>query len=994
MSSEEAKQRQLYNRQEYVVGAATQRKYGATDILVVGLSGVGCELVKNLMLTGIRSITLVDNTPVSWNDLSSLFYATAEDVGKPRATVLEPSLSELNRYVTLSVHDGLVDEALIKKHHVVIFVDHPTTLLVDENEIARRNGVKFVACESRGIVGSIFVDAGDSFTILDTNGEETVSCVVTGINDEGIVMCHDEKKHECCEGDYVYFTNLVSHSFLNSSHAEQRLYKVTKVIGPFILQIEGDGISTAPTFQGSGYMHTTKQPVQVTFKPLKASVDDPSFAFIDDDESKFTAPSALHSIFRALHRQTSKTPLQIGDDRIKAIIDEAKSFDSSLDEKFAELVLEVAPGNLNPMACIIGGLASQEALKCASGKFTPLNQWFYYDCREVLDNGVASVTDRKPRNFRYDGTVAVFGVNFQQELAKKSAFIVGAGALGCELVKNFACLGLCLDRPLHITDMDRIELSNLSRQFLFRHHHIGQPKSKIAAESAKKINSALNILHKEEKVAPETEAIFNEGFWTSLDFAVGALDNVPARKYVDSQCVFYKKALFESGTLGTKCSTQPVIPFLTESYASTYDPPEKGIPVCTLKNFPNAIEHTIQWARDAFEKFFVNEPNDINGYLHDGNFMANLNNDPGNKPNVFARLVTGLAEAPQTPEDCIKWARVQFEQLFHINIKQLLHNLPLDKVTEDGQPFWSGAKKPPKPLDFDANNSLHISFVTSAAHLRAAEYKIPMPQVSAEEVIRVCNATKVPQFVPLQVNFATSEKDKGQQEVPVQVNVTEADLPDKSKYSSLQLHVTEFEKDDDENFHLDFITAVSNLRATNYDIPTEDKMRTKMIAGKIIPAMVTTTALVTGFIGLEILKYLQGIKKLELYKAAFINIALPMVTFTNPVAPKGVEHETPNGKVVWTLWDRFDIDEGRDVTLKELIDLIRSKHHVEASMMSTVEGKLVYSFMTKPDRMKKPVSAVVEEIAKAAIPEGINTLTFVVTPDDDSEVPLVRYRFR
>ena len=79
-----------------------------------------------------------------------------------------------------------------------------------------------------------------------------------------------------------------------------------------------------------------------------------------------------------------------------------------------------------------------------------------------------------------------------------------------------------------------------------------------------------------------------------------ALDNVDARLYVDSKCLFHHKPLLESGTLGTKGNTQVVVPRLTEHYGATRDPPEKSIPVCTLKNFPNKIEHTLQWARDWF----------------------------------------------------------------------------------------------------------------------------------------------------------------------------------------------------------------------------------------------------------------------------------------------------------------------------------------------------------------------------------------------------------
>lgn len=64
--------------------------------------------------------------------------------------------------------------------------------------------------------------------------------------------------------------------------------------------------------------------------------------------------------------------------------------------------------------------------------------------------------------------------------------------------------------------------------------------------------------------------------------------------YMDRRCVYYRKPLLESGTLGTKGNVQVVIPFVTESYSSSQDPPEKSIPICTLKNFPNAIEHTLQ----------------------------------------------------------------------------------------------------------------------------------------------------------------------------------------------------------------------------------------------------------------------------------------------------------------------------------------------------------------------------------------------------------------
>jgi ubiquitin-activating enzyme E1 len=289
-----------------------------------------------------------------------------------------------------------------------------------------------------------------------------------------------------------------------------------------------------------------------------------------------------------------------------------------------------AAGSLSPLCAAIGGIAGQEVIKGITGKFTPLRQWMYLDASEALPPGACppplAPEAVAPRGDRYDGQAAVIGRAAQAALGGLRYFLVGAGAIGCEVLKTWALMGVGCGPggAITVTDMDTIERSNLARQFLFRAADIGKLKSTTAVNAAVGMNAALRAVAYEARVGEDNEGVFNAAFWGGLGGVCTALDNVDARLYIDRCCLKYRVPMLDSGTQGTMGSTQVVFPGLTENYGARRDPPEVGIPICTLKDFPYKIEHTLAWARDWFEGEFKQLPEAVNAYLSQPNFLEAL----------------------------------------------------------------------------------------------------------------------------------------------------------------------------------------------------------------------------------------------------------------------------------------------------------------------------------------------------------------------------------
>jgi len=327
----------------------------------------------------------------------------------------------------------------------------------------------------------------------------------------------------------------------------------------------------------------------------------------------------------------------------------------------------------------------------------------------------------------------------------------------------------------------------------------------------------------------------------------------------------------------------------------------------------------------------------------------------------------------------------------------------VDMITSSGILFWSGPKRAPKPITFNINDPLHVEFVVAAANLRAQMYQMKGER-NPEPTKKVVASMIVPEFMPKKgIKISANEKEeKEKTEVKVEDDdeITKrliSELPPPSKITFRMIPI-EFEKDVDTNFHIDFIAAAANLRATNYSIAVADKHRVKGIAGKIIPAMITTTAVVSGLVCIELVKIIQK-KKLEVYKNGFVNLALPFFAFSEPIKPASTQIRDGWN---WTLWDRFDIDEGRDITLQEFVDYFKEKHQLEIVMISSGVCMIYGFFMGKDklsERMPKKLSEVIATVSKLPLPENKDHLTLEICvnrieDDEEADVPYVRYRFK
>ncbi|XP_068115723.1 SUMO-activating enzyme subunit 2 [Hyperolius riggenbachi] len=406
-----------------------------------------------------------------------------------------------------------------------------------------------------------------------------------------------------------------------------------------------------------------------------------------------------------------------------------------------------------------------------------------------------------------------------QAVAGSRVLVVGAGGIGCELLKNLVLTGFT---QLDVIDLDTIDVSNLNRQFLFQKRHVGRSKAEVAKESVLQFCPDSNITTYHDSIM---NADYDVEFFRKFTLVMNALDNRAARNHVNRMCLAADIPLIESGTAGYLGQVTVIKKSVTECYECQPKPTQKTFPGCTIRNTPSEPIHCIVWAKYLFNQLFGEEdadqevsPDTADPEAAWDPTQATERAEASNQDGDIKRVST-KAWAKDIHYDTVKL----FNKLFKDDIRYLL---TMDKL-------WR-KRTPPIPLDWatlknNANDSTEQKNESTPIGLKD------------QQVLDVAGYAEL---------FSQSVKNLYGQ------------LKEKGEKSSLV-----WDKDDPSA--MDFVTAAANLRMHIFSMNMKSRFDVKSMAGNIIPAIATTNAIISGLIVLEALKVLSG--NLEQCRTVFLN---------------------------------------------------------------------------------------------------------------------------
>lgn len=506
------------------------------------------------------------------------------------------------------------------------------------------------------------------------------------------------------------------------------------------------------------------------------------------------------------------------------------------------------------------------------------------------------------------------GLPLLKKVKGSRVLLVGAGGIGCELLKNLVCCGFgSYDIPTNgsqepaarrkaeivVIDLDTIDLSNLNRQFLFRKQHIKKPKATVAKETASQFNPSVNI---DAQHANIFDNKYNVEFFESFDVVFNALDNLAARRHVNKMCLAANVPLIESGTTGFNGQVTAIKKGVTECYDCNEKPVQKSFPICTIRSTPSQPIHCIVWAKSYLlpELFGTSEEESSDITLTEGDNaeeVAKLKEEAEALKKI--RSMMGKSE----------FATEVFNKVFHDDIQRL----------RSMEEMWQN-RKPPEPLMFEA--------LTEDSPI------VKQGQALAVQDQRVWSLLENISVFCYSIETLSNRAQAGE-------------------------NVIEFDKDDKDT--LDFVASAANLRSHIFSIPLHSEWEIKEMAGNIIPAIATSNALTASLCVLEAFKVLrsQGPVVNSKQGAASANahstvsgkgegllggsktVFLVSKSSERLVMPQALAPPRPDCPVCSPVYAKLVLPEGDSPKLQDVVDLLKTRGGYEDLSIS-VNDMLIY----------------------------------------------------
>jgi len=317
----------LYDRQIRLWGLDAQKRLRASRVCVIGMGGLGCEVSKNLVLSGVKSLKMMDGKKVTDLDATSQFLAPRNEVGSNRAEASLQRLQQLNPMVEVTVEptdSESKDAEFFQKFDVVVATTCTQTELVRINSICRAAKIFFYAGDVFGFFGFSFMDLV-SHNYVEEVTMQTQSEAKDGSNEPQAKKQKMEPQPETKtvkkEMAFVSLAEALKVDWSSELYAK----RIRRMDPSFFL-------------------------LQVLFAYKAEMGHNPRPGNREEDLAKLA--ELRDSTLTKLSVPTTKIP------------------DQMLGLLFAEL---------SPVAAIVGGVLSQEVIKAISNKDAPHNNFFFYN---------------------------------------------------------------------------------------------------------------------------------------------------------------------------------------------------------------------------------------------------------------------------------------------------------------------------------------------------------------------------------------------------------------------------------------------------------------------------------------------------------------------------------------------------------------------------------------------------------------------------------------